>query len=192
MTIGLATIIKNEFELLDKYIAENEISDLFQQIVFVDDFSTDGSYEYLSKYFDVVQHALDFNFSQQRNYASSLLNTDYAAVIDMDMYLDGDAKQLLRNHELSGADLYTICLHEVIDCRLKAIKASQPLLYKLNSCIHWVGTVHENLVNVNSTQQLSGILYHRKDLNRCVKQNQFYHDNFAEHRQIAGGILNDA
>lgn len=174
-------------------------------MVFVDDFSDDGSYEYIAEYLAagkngagrtdmIYRRHLDYNFSAQRNYASSLLKTDYICRIDLDEQLNSAAKQWLRQFKKvfpleynKGKEFYQIFRDEIIDGELKAV-SDQPFIYFNSPRIYWVRTVHEWLVGYETTGFLPEDcrLLHHKTSERCARQNHFYHDNFEEHRRITG------
>lgn len=195
--VGLAVILKDECPLIDQFIIENEIFTLFDKAIFVDDFSTDGSYETLLQYFAsgrngkhredaIYRRSLNFNFSEQRNYAASFLNTDYICRIDLDEIMNNAAKEFL-SERVFETDFYQIHREEIIDGELREV-SEQPFLYRNDKDIKWVRTVHEWLEGYNTLELLPDDcrLLHWKTSERCTKQNQFYHNNFLEHRQLTG------
>ena len=195
--IGLAVILKNEYPLIDTFINANAIFTLFDRVVFVDDFSDDGSYETLLQFFAsgrngkhredaIYRRNLNFNFSEQRNYAASFLNTDYICRIDLDEIMNDVTKQFISGRGFEF-DFYKIHREEIIDGELREV-SEQPFLYRNSANIKWVRTVHEWLAGYETMEVLPSDcrLLHYKTSERCAKQNQFYHNNFEEHRQITG------
>jgi len=188
--VGLAVIIKNEYELIDGFIHDNNIQQLFDQIVFVDDFSDDGSFEKLAEYgFAVTRRYLNFNFAAQRNYAGSLLNTDYICRIDMDERLNNQAQQFIQSF-IGKSDYYEISRNEIVDGKLRHV-TQQPFIYKNKPEIQWIRTVHELVSGYKSKEVLPKQcrLIHSKSSERCERQNLFYHNNFIEHRRITDAKL---
>ena len=207
--IGLAVILRNEYPLIDTFINENEIFTLFNKVVFVDDFSDDGSYEHIAEYLAagknglhrsdmIYRRNLNYDFSRQRNYAASLLGTDYICRIDLDELMNEPAKQFIRQfgegkhfppETIKGKEFYQIYRDEIIDGELKEV-SEQPFIYFNHPRIYWVRTVHEWLAGYETKGFLPDDcrLLHYKSLERCARQNLFYHDNFAEHRKMVGAV----
>lgn len=195
MTIGLATIIRNERNLIDLFVSSNEIFRLFHQVVFVDDFSTDGTYEYIYQMFAsgkngkhrndiIVRRHLNYDFGSQRNYATSFLDTDYVSVLDVDMQLNSAAKDYIRLFA-GNKDYYRMIRHEVVDNKLVEIFPEQTILFKNIPTIFFEGIIHEPLVGYETLEYLPGacIMYHTKDTKRCYRQGEFY-ANFDKNRQV--------
>lgn len=101
-------LIKNEMFHLEKFISKNNHKN---ELIFVDDFSSDGSYEYLiERKFEVVRHSFQ-SFASQRNFALSyfrdkILASGGVLFLDADEWLTEGLRifleNKLNNNEVTG------------------------------------------------------------------------------------------
>lgn len=187
--IGLAVIIKNEIDLLNEFVAKNDIINLFAEIKFLDGFSGDGTYEKLKEYdkqgwCKIYQRDLNFNFSEQRNYLNSLMKSEYIMRLDIDEYMNKNLMKFIENFK-DEKDLYIINRQELIDDEsLEFVPTS--IFYRNNEIIHWENRIHETLKGFEEKELLSNeyLIIHNKTGKRQNKQNKFYWDNWKEQRGL--------
>lgn len=197
--IGLQVILKNERGLIERFLIENEIFTLFSQVVFIDDFSTDGTYEYLLQYLAsgkngvhrndcLYNRELNLNFSAQRNYANRFLDTDYICRLDLDEMLNREAKDFI-SHFDGGCDFYTVQRHEYSEGEVNDI-SEQPFIYKNDPNIFWVYPVHECITGFTTKESLPKdcFLIHNRPMEQRIKYNQWLLANSLEHQRIAQGL----
>lgn len=188
-SLGLAVIIHNEKALIDKFIQLNHIFDLFSEIRFADDYSTDGTYELLQEYekvglCNVYRRKLDFNFAEQRNYLGRLMLSDYILRLDVDEIMNEKLIKQIRDLNLDR-DFYKIQRTEVVDGKFLCFTET-PFIYRNCDSIKWNRRLHEFIIGAQTTQVLdsSYTIIHDKTKDRCERQNVWYFNNFDEQKAI--------
>lgn len=190
--IGLAVMTKNEIELMQDFIPRNNLRDIFSEIVFLDDFSTDGTYEQLLKWQNegwcyVQQRALNLHFANQRNFLNSLMKSEYIFTFDLDYTMNENLKQWVCNFK-PEADLYWNFRRELVDNKQINITRIASI-YKNIKSIYWVNELHECIEGATTNRNIPDECHilHNKSTKRCEKQNQFYYSSFEKQRRLVDG-----
>ncbi len=98
-------ICRNAAGRLKKLIESHR--DIVSEVIVVDQFSTDGTYEEAEKYADfVVQRRCKGTADPDRNWAFDLASKDYILYLDDDEGLTEEAKKALPDILAAGADAY--------------------------------------------------------------------------------------
>ena len=177
----------------------NETGD---EIVVVDDYSTDEfTCSLLNAYassgdIKLVQHALNNNFAEHKNFLTEQCSGDYIFQIDADETLH--ANLLTYIHDLiehnPQIDLFAIPRVNVVtgltdedivkwgwqvnEYGWNCWPDFQMRLYRNHPDIRWEGKVHERIVGYETMAPLPDeedwALYHIKDIDRQRLQNEFY------------------
>ena len=203
MKICYKILTHNETDSLEKlldFLFEN-IKET-DHIIVVDDFSDSPTRKILSKYvesnqYDYFQNKLEDDFSKQHNYADSLVRDefDYIFSIDADELPN---KWLIENiHEIlesNDVDLIWVPrIHTVEGITEEYIQQwgwrvnekgwvnfpdYQGRIYKNDESVHWENPVHEIVTGAKKVSHFPTeeefCLYHPKDIQRQVKQNELY------------------
>ena len=171
-------------------------------IIVVDDFSDSPTRKILSKYvesnqYDYFQNKLEDDFSKQHNYADSLVRDefDYIFSIDADELPN---KWLIENiHEIlesNDVDLIWVPRINTVEGITEEYIQQwgwrvnekgwvnfpdyQGRIYKNDESIHWENPVHEIVTGAKKVSHFPTeeefCLYHPKDIQRQVKQNELY------------------
>ena len=171
-------------------------------IIVVDDFSDSPTRKILSKYaesnqYDYFQNKLEDDFSKQHNYADSLVRDefDYIFSIDADELPN---KWLIENiHEIlesNDVDLIWVprinTVEGITDEYIQQwgwrvnekgwvnFPDYQGRIYKNDESINWENPVHEIVTGAKKVSHFPTeeefCLYHPKDIQRQVKQNELY------------------
>ena len=193
MRVGLAVIIGAEVKLIDRFIAENQIADLFTEVNFLCDKSEDGTIEKLQTYEEqgvcqVYQRDLNLDFAAQRNYLNSLMKSEYILRLDVDEFMNQAFKFWLQSFT-SNKDRYVIRRTERVDHKILAYTPIT-VVYKNSPTIYWTREIHECIIGHKNELKLASkyTIVHDKTTPRCAKQNKFYYDNFEEQRKIVDAI----
>ena len=203
MRICYKILTHNETDSLEKlldFLFEN-IKET-DHIIVVDDFSDSPTRKILSKYvesnqYDYFQNKLEDDFSKQHNYADSLVRDefDYIFSIDADELPN---KWLIENiHEIlesNDVDLIWVprinTVEGITDEYIQQwgwrvnekgwvnFPDYQGRIYKNDKSIHWENPVHEVVTGAKKVSHFPTeeefCLYHPKDIQRQVKQNELY------------------
>ena len=203
MKICYKILTHNETDSLEKlldFLFEN-IKET-DHIIVVDDFSDSPTRKILSKYvesnqYDYFQNKLEDDFSKQHNYADSLVRDefDYIFSIDADELPN---KWLIENiHEIlesNDVDLIWVPRINTVEGITEEYIQQwgwrvnekgwvnfpdyQGRIYKNDKSIHWVNPVHEIVTGAKKVSHFPTeeefCLYHPKDIQRQVKQNELY------------------
>ena len=171
-------------------------------IIVVDDFSDSPTRKILSKYvesnqYDYFQNKLEDDFSKQHNYADSLVRDefDYIFSIDADELPN---KWLIENiHEIlesNDIDLIWVPRINTVEGITEEYIQQwgwrvnekgwvnfpdyQGRIYKNDESVHWENPVHEIVTGAKKVSHFPTeeefCLYHPKDIQRQVKQNELY------------------
>ena len=171
-------------------------------IIVVDDFSDSPTRKILSKYvesnqYDYFQNKLEDDFSKQHNYADSLVRDefDYIFSIDADELPN---KWLIENiHEIlesNDVDLIWVPRINTVEGITEEYIQQwgwrvnekgwvnfpdyQGRIYKNDESVHWENPVHEIVTGAKKVSHFPTeeefCLYHPKDIQRQVKQNELY------------------
>ena len=189
MKIGLAVIVGAEINLIDDFIEKNKLPEIFSEVKFMCDITTDGTYkklkEYEAKYgWEVFSRALNFNFSEQRNHLNNVMVSEYIMRLDVDEVINEELSNWIRAFD-GNRDAYTIKRQEKFEGELKTY-TDIIFLYKNAPEVKWVNRLHEVVVGIPNVDLLDGkyLIIHDKDGARCERQNRYYYDNFEEQRRI--------
>ena len=203
MRICYKILTHNETDSLEKlldFLFEN-IKET-DHIIVVDDFSDSPTRKILSKYvesnqYDYFQNKLEDDFSKQHNYADSLVRDefDYIFSIDADELPN---KWLIENiHEIlesNDVDLIWVPRINTVEGITEEYIQQwgwrvnekgwvnfpdyQGRIYKNDKSIHWENPVHEIVTGAKKVSHFPTeeefCLYHPKDIQRQVKQNELY------------------
>ena len=203
MKICYKILTHNETDSLEKlldFLFEN-IKET-DHIIVVDDFSDSPTRKTLSKYvesnqYDYFQNKLEDDFSKQHNYADSLVRDefDYIFSIDADELPN---KWLIENiHEIlesNDIDLIWVPRINTVEGITEEYIQQwgwrvnekgwvnfpdyQGRIYKNDESVHWENPVHEIVTGAKKVSHFPTeeefCLYHPKDIQRQVKQNELY------------------
>tara|TARA_Y100000817_G_C16753902_1_gene498336 strand:- start:51 stop:686 length:636 start_codon:yes stop_codon:yes gene_type:complete len=203
MRICYKILTHNETDSLEKlldFLFEN-IKET-DHIIVVDDFSDSPTRKILSKYvesnqYDYFQNKLEDDFSKQHNYADSLVRDefDYIFSIDADELPN---KWLIENiHEIlesNDVDLIWVPRINTVEGITEEYIQQwgwrvnekgwvnfpdyQGRIYKNDESVHWENPVHEIVTGAKKVSHFPTeeefCLYHPKDIQRQVKQNELY------------------
>ena len=203
MKICYKILTHNETDSLEKlldFLFEN-IKET-DHIIVVDDFSDSPTRKILSKYvesnqYDYIQNKLEDDFSKQHNYADSLVRDefDYIFSIDADELPN---KWLIENiHEIlesNDVDLIWVPRINTVEGITEEYIQQwgwrvnekgwvnfpdyQGRIYKNDESVHWENPVHEIVTGAKKVSHFPTeeefCLYHPKDIQRQVKQNELY------------------
>ena len=203
MRICYKILTHNETDSLEKlldFLFEN-IKET-DHIIVVDDFSDTPTRKILSKYvdsnqYDYFQNKLEDDFSKQHNYADSLVRNefDYIFSIDADelpnKWLIDNIHEILESNDI---DLIWVPRINTVEGITEEYIQQwgwrvnekgwvnfpdyQGRIYKNDKSIHWVNPVHEIVTGAKKVSHFPTeeefCLYHPKDIQRQVKQNELY------------------
>ena len=203
MKVCYKILTHNETDSLEKlldFLFEN-IKET-DHIIVVDDFSDSPTRKILSKYvesnqYDYFQNKLEDDFSKQHNYADSLVRDefDYIFSIDADELPN---KWLIENiHEIlesNDVDLIWVPRINTVEGITEEYIQQwgwrvnekgwvnfpdyQGRIYKNDESVHWENPVHEIVTGAKKVSHFPTeeefCLYHPKDIQRQVKQNELY------------------
>tara|TARA_B100000214_G_scaffold186240_1_gene134257 strand:- start:559 stop:1194 length:636 start_codon:yes stop_codon:yes gene_type:complete len=203
MRICYKILTHNETDSLEKlldFLFEN-IKET-DHIIVVDDFSDAPTRKILSKYvdsnqYDYFQNKLEDDFSKQHNYADSLVRNefDYIFSIDADelpnKWLIDNIHEILESNDI---DLIWVPRINTVEGITEEYIQQwgwrvnekgwvnfpdyQGRIYKNDKSIHWVNPVHEIVTGAKKVSHFPTeeefCLYHPKDIQRQVKQNELY------------------
>ena len=203
MKICYKILTHNETDSLEKlldFLFEN-IKET-DHIIVVDDFSDTPTRKILSKYvdsnqYDYFQNKLEDDFSKQHNYADSLVRNefDYIFSIDADelpnKWLIDNIHEILESNDI---DLIWVPRINTVEGITEEYIQQwgwrvnekgwvnfpdyQGRIYKNDKSIHWVNPVHEIVTGAKKVSHFPTeeefCLYHPKDIQRQVKQNELY------------------
>lgn len=134
MILSSLTICYNERFYIEMML--QSCKEIFDEIVIVDGFSNDGTYEYLleeaktDKRIKVFQHKganpKTIHFGQARQYAQEQITGDWTFIIDADECLQDCAKELLLDATKNNIDFYDVQMIHFIE-NFSKIDASVPI-----------------------------------------------------------------
>ena len=196
--ISYAITTHNEGEYIQTLLDQLFTTD--NEIVIVDDFSTDDDTRHILDRAQklgatVKQHALNNDFSQQKNYLTSLCTGEYILQVDADETLHGNL--LLNLNELvteNAVDLIFVPRVNIVNGLTEAdiqkwhwhvnelgwvqFPDYQGRIYRNHPSIQWQGKVHEQIAGAQMVSALPAeeewALYHIKNIDRQRKQNEYY------------------
>lgn len=137
-TISAAIMVYNGLDTIKKCLKSLSFCD---EIVVVDDMSTDGTWEFLqTQNIKTVQHK-HTTFAEQREYSKNLCNGDWILIIDADEYITENMAVLLKEStNNSNIDGYYLKLKTPFPKGLNGYYFSWHLRFvKTNKC-NWVKT----------------------------------------------------
>ena len=203
MKICYKILTHNETDSLEKlldFLFEN-IKET-DHIIVVDDFSDAPTRKILSKYvdsnqYDYFQNKLEDDFSKQHNYADSLVRNefDYIFSIDADelpnKWLIDNIHEILESNDI---DLIWVPRINTVEGITEEYIQQwgwrvnekgwvnfpdyQGRIYKNDESVHWENPVHEIVTGAKKVSHFPTeeefCLYHPKDIQRQVKQNELY------------------
>jgi glycosyltransferase involved in cell wall biosynthesis len=218
MKISYLVTVHNEtlelLQLIEKLKTHIDFVAINDEVVILDDFSDNpDTIKILDKAksygFTVVQHALNKNFSEHKNYGSKLCVGDFVCQIDADEYLFSN---LLNNiHEIIESnptvELYRVPRVNIVrgatdnDARnwgwhmmklpefgeLPIINWNsgdyQSRIYKNSLRIQWHKPLHETITGASIVahlpKEVDYAIIHDKTIDRQRSQNEFYNKNWS-------------
>ncbi|NNL79159.1 MAG: glycosyltransferase family 2 protein [Flavobacteriaceae bacterium] len=164
--LSAIVITKNEIINIDGLIDNLEFAD---EIIVVDSFSTDGTYEKLKTIDDVKVFQKEFkNFPDQKNYAMGLASHDWVLFIDADERVTPDLNEEIKsilNQE--GSDIVAYNAHfqyyfGKTPVNYSGFQSAKSFRLFRNSCCEYdmARPVHENLIVIGRTGLLKNRIAH--------------------------------
>jgi len=209
-------------ELIEKLKTHIDVNAPNDEVVILDDFSNnDETLKILDKAktygFTVVQHSLNKNFAEHKNYGSKRCVGDYIVQIDADEYphstLLYNMKELLEANPM--VELYRVPRVNIVrgateqDARTWGWNISKLLdygdlpiinwhhgdyqsrIYKNSLKIQWHKPLHETIVGAEYVSQLpkevDWAFIHDKTIDRQRAQNMFYNQNWSVKANMGHG-----
>jgi Glycosyltransferases involved in cell wall biogenesis len=162
--LSAVVITKNEEKYIEKCLKSISFCD---EIVVVDNFSTDKTVEIAKKYTkNIFERSLNDNFSEQKNFGISKSKGDWILSIDGDEEVDRDLRQEIvkvreteKNEEYDG---YLIKRQDILFGKMMKHGDSSGWFMRLakKSSARWVRSVHETLEVNGNVGKLKGKLIH--------------------------------
>lgn len=226
MKISYLVTCKNEtlelLELIQKLKAHIEVNAPNDEVVILDDFSDNQeTIKILDKAktygFTIVQHALNKNFSEHKNYGGKRCIGDYIVQIDADEVphpsLLINMKELLESN--SNIELIRVPRVNIVrgatpqDAKMWGWHLStipeygdlpiinwnhgdyQSRIYKNNIKVQWIKPLHETISGAEYVSQLpkevEWSFIHDKTISRQLSQNKFYNQNWSRQANMGHG-----
>lgn len=149
-----------------------DIKDLVDEIIIVDDFSTDKTVEICREYTDLIYQHKYNNFAEQRNLSLSKATGDWILVIDADERLSPELKEFLQNRSQllnsNDCDAYAFRRLEYVTPERWLKHGMYPdylvRLFRNKGEIRYKGYVHEKpTVDVNRVKKIDLNIIHKKE-----------------------------
>ncbi|MDP3974589.1 MAG: glycosyltransferase family 2 protein [bacterium] len=166
MKLSVVILTKNEEEKIEQAIRSALFAD---EILIIDDYSTDKTLEIAQKYkVNFAQRSLNNNFSQQRNFALNQAKGDWIFFLDADEVITSELKVEIKTilSKNSSFCAFYIKRRDIFWGRVlkhgelkTAYHKGIIRLIKKNSGI-WEGNVHERFVTTKITGRLKGFINH--------------------------------
>jgi len=125
------------------------VIDLVEEVIIVDDFSTDGTLDLLKKKFPscrVFQRELNGDFSAQRNFSLEKCSFEWALIIDSDEELTQGLKENIRSlklEQVGSSKIYSCFRLNQNIAGWSEEKMSRPILMPKN--VQWQSSIHEQV-----------------------------------------------
>ena len=208
-------------KVLDQLYSHLNNNNLDDEIVVLDDFSVNPNTKsilekYRTKGVSIIQHSLNGNFGEHKNYGSKRCIGDMIVQLDADEYL---SQPLLENmHELLESNpqvqLYRVPRVNIVtgmtdeDARKWGWKVyslpefpdlsvinwefdHQSRIYKNSLKVQWHKPLHETIVGAEYVTTLplevDYAIIHDKTVDRQRAQNEFYNKNWSEKANMGNG-----
>ncbi|MCX5997091.1 MAG: glycosyltransferase family 2 protein [Chloroflexi bacterium] len=174
--ISVCIIVKDEENLIGQCL--ESVKELVDEIIIVDQNSTDKTLEICRRYTDkIYQYDWDDSFANKRNYASSMANNDWIFSIDADQVVTTELVTEIRNAVQSTRyDAYYI--RRINNIYGKFMWPEEHIWLYRKSKSNWVGRVHEqNQVN-GKIGHLSGYMLHyaQPNISHTIRGLNLYSD----------------
>ena len=193
--------------------AQSSAIDLVVVDDFSDDPSTIETLERFTPHVHFSQHALNWDFAAHKNFANTQCSGEWILQLDGDEYLDPavitglphflplnpeiDAYRLARVNTLDGLTSqhvreYGWTLTTLDDYQLPIVNFPDPQmrLYRNDPRIRWISKLHETVTGYTKLSSLPYIpqyaIQHHKDIDRQVRQNDFYDELYYHHLRARG------
>lgn len=163
MKISAVILTKNEEKNISDCI---KTLDYFDEIIIVDDFSTDGTMAEIDKFKDdrikIFQNNLNDNFSNQRNFALSKASNRYVFFIDADERVGKNLEEELRLIDENFDGYYIRRKDNIWEKELNYGEVGNIFILRLGNKEKgkWVGKVHEKWEIKGKIRRLRNPLYH--------------------------------
>ncbi len=181
--LSIVVLTKNE----EKNIVDCLESAIWaDEIIVIDDFSTDRTLEIIKNYDDkkikIFQNHLDFDFAKQKNFGLSKATKKWVLFVDADERVSSELKEEINSLIINNTEKYAGYLIRRIDHMWNKTllygevgKIFLPRLIKKGSGA-WVGKVHENLIIDGKIGELEGVLNHfpHQTINEFLDEINFY------------------
>lgn len=226
MKISYLVTCKNEtlelLGLIEKLKAHISLNAPNDEVVILDDFSdnadTKNILEKAKGYgFKIVQHSLNKNFAEHKNYGGKHCTGDYIVQIDADEYphpsLLENMQALLESNQVvelirvprvnivrgataNDAAMWGWHLSNIAEYGdLPIVNWNhgdyQSRIYKNNSKIQWRKPLHETISGAEAVSQLpkevEWSFIHDKTIDRQLSQNKFYNQNWSKQANMGQG-----
>lgn len=208
--------------LVEKLKTHLDLNAQNDEVVILDDFSdneeTKNVLEKAKSYgFTIVQHALNKNFAEHKNYGGKNCKGDYIVQLDADEYMRPELLQNMQELLISNptVELYRVPRVNIVrgaapqDAAMWGWHLSklpefgnepiinwnhgdyQSRIYKNSSKIQWQKPLHETIVGAEFVSMLpkevDWAIIHDKTIDRQRAQNMFYNQNWSRSANMGHG-----
>ena len=197
--ISLCMIVKDEEKFLENCL--ESVKNCVDEIIVVDTGSTDRTIE-IARSFDahVYQHPWENDFSKHRNQSLSHAHGDWIFWIDADEVLEPGGGEIIREGVRNdGIDSLIVTMVCYFENRTRESWNNSIKLFKMDTGIHFEGSVHNQVVGCRRTKFCPAKIYHYGyDINPNNVQKKFNRtstllkraiekepDNFLHHHNLA-------
>ena len=166
MKITAVVLTKNEEQNIQRCLKSIDFCD---EIIIVDDYSTDKTLEIIGKKYKVLQRKLNSDFASQRNFGSSKATNNWVLFIDADEEIGSELKKeiilLSQNSNIKENAFYIkrrdfFWGKELKHGELSLIRHIGLIRLIRKDSGKWMGTVHEVFHTAVSVGRLNGFLNH--------------------------------
>lgn len=195
---SLMVICRNEAGLVYNFLAQH--APFFQQVVIVDDMSTDGTLNEVNRFagdhksvrVDVYQRPLGGDFSAQRNFGLSKCVNQWCVIFDVDelwpLSVLRNLDSVIAKAEADGIDALVFPRWNFVDgVQWDNEPDYVAALVNRDRCVY-SGEIHEFVVSVDGRDLKVGRcdmwIIHWKTSQRQSSSDRFYYDNFDKQREI--------
>ena len=171
--ISAVILTHNNEETIDKCLSS--ISAIVDEIIVIDDFSTDNTLSIIEKYKCIVyKRELDNNFSAQRNFGIEKAMSDFILTIDSDEELDKIIVTSIKNLILRKDTIYTCIRANKNFCGSDKVHLHRrPIL--MHKSKRYIGNIHE-YIDYKKAVKIKGSIIHNswKNLDDFINDINIY------------------